>query len=106
MTKPKKKRGFRKIVVDGIQYNWRLDNEVVILPDEISCSRLTVDFGFYDPWLYVNDKENEPEAFEPRLVTPKFIEACIRFALSVGWLKGGENQLLEIVYRKGVFERK
>ena len=64
---------------------------------------LIVDFGWYDVWLYVNDKlENRPPDFEPHSVTPQFVRECIIFALQNNWVEGTMN----MEYKNGIYQQK
>lgn len=62
------RRNFRKIVIDDKIYKWRFNSIIQICPEGLYNNMLSVDFGFYDSWIYVNDKGNEPENFEPQLL--------------------------------------
>lgn len=79
------KKGLRTIIIDDVKYYWKFKNEIFIFHSEFKNSTLSIDFGYYDIWLYVNDKENTPPDFEPKIVTPKFISESIKFALANGW---------------------
>jgi hypothetical protein len=68
-----------------------------VTSEEIKNSLLIVDFGWFDVWLYTNDKENRPPDFEPKSVTPKFVSESISYALNEGWKEG--NAQLE--FRNG-----
>ena len=93
------KKGFRTIVVEGKTYAWKFKEKIVILNEEQEGSLLVVDFGWYDPWLYANDPKNKPPEFEPKTVTPKFVAACIAYALEQGW----EKTDMRISFREGDF---
>lgn len=96
------KKGLRKINVEGKNYYWKFNEKVYIVGDGIAGSLLIVDIGWYDVWLYVNDKENRPPDFEPKSVTPKFVSESILFALTQGWDKGK----MEIEFRNGNYKLK
>ena len=96
------KKGFRKITVDKRVFYWKFSEKVLVTCDEIKNSLLIVDFGWYDVWLYVNDKENRPSDFEPKTVTPKFVSESISFALKNGWKDGK----IEIEFKSGLYSKK
>jgi hypothetical protein len=85
MTLPKNKRGFRKITIDGRNFYWKLDHVIDVRPESKQQNKLTIDFGWFDTWLYMNDKENRPPDFAPRNVTPAFVRLAIQFALKHEW---------------------
>lgn len=96
------KKELRKINVRGINYYWKFNEKVYVFDDVVKGSLLIVDFGWYDVWLYVNDKENRPPDFEPKSVTPKFVRESILFAITKGWDKGK----MEIEFRNGKYKLK
>ena len=95
------KKGFRKIIVTGSEFYWKFKGKVFVTTDTIENNLLIIDFGWYDVWWFVNDKENEPPDFEPKIVTPKFVSESILFALREGW-KEGE---LEIKFENGSYKK-
>jgi len=104
VTQPKKRRGFRDIVVEGTKYTWRMSGLVEIRPPEGRERRLDVDFGWHDVWLYANDPpDTRPRPYEPRRVTPSFVEAAIRFALDQGWRGASCPGKMMVDYRSGEF---
>ncbi|WP_168801901.1 hypothetical protein [Empedobacter tilapiae] len=54
------RNSFRKIVVNEMDFNWLFHNIIKIRPDNQRQNKLEINFGYYDSWLYVNDKENKP----------------------------------------------
>ena len=96
------KKGLRSITVKGQQFYWKFNGKVIVSSDEIKNSLLIVDFGWYDVWLYVNDKENRPPDFEPECVTPKFVSKSIMYALTQGW----DDGKMEIEFRNGDYKLK
>jgi len=96
------KKGLRSITVNGQQFYWKFNGKVIVISDEIKNSFLIVDFGWYDVWLYVNDKENRPPNFEPKSVTPKFVCDSIIYALTQGW----DDGKMEIEFRNGDYKIK
>ena len=91
------KKGLRKIIVENHKFYWKFSGKIIVTSEEIKNGHLTVDFCWYDIWLYVNDKENRPPDFEPKIVTPKFVSESISYALNQGWEEG--KALLE--FRNG-----
>lgn len=100
----KKKKGFRKISIEGKTYFWNFSSVVDIRPDGNRGNRLCVDFGYYDEWLYVNDAEQRPADFEPKSITPAFVKECVQNAISLGWDTEKENGTFKLNYSNGVFE--
>lgn len=92
------KKGLRKITVKGNNYFWLFKQNIFITTED-QKNLLTVDFGWFDVWLYVNDPENRPADFEPKKVTPKFIHDSIVFALDNGWMKGK----FELEFKNGIY---
>lgn len=102
MASPTKKRGFRTIKVDDECYNWSFVGIVDIrFSDSPKQSALRVDFGWYDIWLYGNDEKRPPD-FEPKIVTPNFVEQAIRFAVKNGWNRK-RSTVTQIFYRSRAF---
>ena len=99
MAKPNKKRGFRPIKVENIEFKWCFQGIIDVRPGDHKDNILTIDFGWYDVWSYVNDKEKRPPEFEPKIVTPKFVSESIKFALNNGWDTALKNNRFNIIYR-------
>ena len=99
MTKQK----FRKIIVDNQNFNWFFNDIIKIWPEKNPQNKLEIDFGYFDSWLYVNDKENEPEDYEPKIVTPAFIRICIENAIALGWEVNLKHNSLKLKYRNETF---
>lgn len=85
MALPQKKRGFRKIVIDEKVFNWRFNSQLEICPAAYKDNKVIVDFGWFDSWLYVNDKSGIPSKYDPKIVTPSFVRKAIEFALVHDW---------------------
>ncbi len=104
MARPKKKRGFRPIVVDDLTYQWQFDGVLTVYGDNEKSSRgqaLVVSWGWVD-WL-------EPEyqyaiSFDPHIVTPSFVRPAIQFALTAGWRPYASGKPFRITCRQGQFE--
>ncbi len=103
MATPKKKQGFRKIVVKNISFNWKFSGGIDIRPDLNKNNQLFIDYGWYDDWLYVEDKKNKPPDYEPKIVTPSFIRTSIEFALKNGWNTENRTGKFEINYKEGKY---
>lgn len=95
------KKGMRNIVVDRQKFYWKFNGKIIINSDQIKNSLLIVDFGWYDVWLFVNEKDNRPPDFEPKSVTPKFVSESISFALAEGWKEGK----MEIEFKNGNYTK-
>ncbi|MGX7666745.1 hypothetical protein [Flavobacterium pedocola] len=101
---PKKKKGFRKIVVAEKVYYWRFSTIIEIKPEHNHSNRLEIDFGHFDPWFYANDPENKPEDFEPKSITPAFIRKSIENAIALGWNIDAANTFKKLNFRNNAFE--
>lgn len=99
----KKKNGFRKITIENHIYNWRFNGIVEIRSNENKNNKVEIDFGWFDNWLYLNDPENKPENYEPKIVTPNFIKKSIENAIKLGWKIEESNILLKIKYQNKIF---
>ncbi len=95
------KKGFRKIEVEGEKYAWKFNGKVFVAKERNNRSTLIIDFGWFDGWLFANDRENRPPDFYPRVATPKFVSESIQFAIEQGW--GGGN--MEIEFRNGEYKK-
>ena len=100
----KKKNGFRKITIENEIYNWRFSGIIEIRPNENQSNKLEIDFGWFDEWLFLNDKVNRPEEFEPKIVTPNFVKKSIINARKFNWNTKEKNIFLRLKYRNGIFE--
>lgn len=96
------KKGLRNIMVNGQKFYWKFNEKVIVSSDEFKNSLLIIDFGWYDVWLYVNDKENRPPDFEPKSVTPRFVSESIFFALAEDWKEGK----MKIEFTNGRYKKK
>ena len=105
MALPKKKNGFRSITVNGAGYNWKFEKKIDIRPKTNKNNKLIVDFGWYDVWLFVNDKENEPLEYEPKKVTPAFVRKSIIEAIKLGWNSDGLKGEFNLRYKDGKFDK-
>jgi hypothetical protein len=104
MSLPQKKRGFRKIVVDGKEFNWRFKSQIEVCPATYKSNKLLVDFGWFDSWLYLNVKHNAPPDYDPEVVTPAFIRKVIAFALAHKWGTEEKTGITKVRYRDGQFD--
>jgi hypothetical protein len=100
---PKKKRGFRKIVIDGNLFNWRFNFQIEVCPVTCKDNRLIVDFGWYDSWLYLNDKLSIPPEYDPKVVTPSFVRKAVEFALVHKWDITANTGVTKVIYKDNHF---
>ena len=98
-------RGFRKIVVKEQSYKWRFQARIQICPEGLYNNKLEIDFGYYDVWLYMNDWENRPADYEPKIITPAFVSTCIVEALNLGWNPSLKHGLFKVIYREQTFKK-
>ena len=101
MAPPKKKQGFRKIVVQDVAFNWKFSEGIDVRPELNKNNQLFIDYGWYDDWLFVNDEENKPPDYQPKKVTPNFVKESIEFALKSGWNIDKKTGKLVIVFKDG-----
>ncbi len=94
------KKGLRSISVNEQEFYWKFNEKIIVSSSAFKNSLLIIDFGWYDEWLYVNDKENKPPDFEPKSVTPHFVSESISFALAQGWTEGK----MEITCKNGNYQ--
>ncbi|MCA5005218.1 hypothetical protein [Sphingobacterium bovistauri] len=99
------RRNFRKIVIEDKVYKWQFNSIIQICPEGLYNNKLEIDFGYYDSWLYVNDKENEPEDYEPKIVTPDFVRLGIETALQMGWNPNAKQGNFQLKYRNQQFNK-
>jgi hypothetical protein len=99
MSLPKKKRGFRKIVIDDKDFNWRFNSQIEVCPTSRKDNKLIVDFGWFDSFLYLNDKLAIPPEYEPQIVTPSFIRKVVEFALIHNWDITANTGVTKVIYR-------
>lgn len=103
MARPEKTRGFRRIIVDSIAYQWRFDGVLTVYADADSGDRgqkLVVDWGWID-WCEPEYQNRPP--FGPRVVKPSFVRSAIQYAFSAGWVPEAAGQPFVIAYADGEF---
>jgi hypothetical protein len=103
MSLPTNKRGFRKIVIDGKEFNWRFKSMIQVCPAFCRDNKLCIDFGWFDHWLYVNGKE-KPTDYDPEVVTPAFVREAIEFALKHHWNIEKKTGGINLLYRDKQFK--
>lgn len=103
MSLPQKKRGFRKIVIDGKEFNWRSNALIEVCPVSSKANKLIVDIGWVDPFLHMNEKSASPLDNDPRIVSPSFIRKAIEFALIHNWDITEKTRLTKVIYRDNQF---
>ncbi|WP_298520920.1 hypothetical protein [uncultured Kordia sp.] len=106
MAIPQKRQGFRKITVMGIIFNWKFSGGVDVRPVSNKDNKLFIDYGWYDDWLYVHNKENKPPDYEPQIVTPNFVRKSIEFAIENGWNTENKTGKFDIMYKDGKYKLK
>lgn len=104
MSLPTKRRGFRTIKIDNLLFDWRFSGNIDIRTKNNKANKMIIDIGYYDIWLYINDKDKPPD-FEPKIVTPVFIKKCIISAIELGWDINKLNEEFKIKYRNNKFEK-
>jgi hypothetical protein len=100
---PKKKKGFRKIVIEDKIFNWRFNSQVEVCLSSCKDNRLIVDFGWFDSLLYLNDKLAIPPEYDPQIVTPSFIRKVIEFALMHNWDLTRNSGVTKVLYKDNQF---
>ncbi|MDY6939996.1 MAG: hypothetical protein SWY16_20375 [Cyanobacteriota bacterium] len=102
-------KGCRKIVVDGIQYYWRVRHKpsymqgiehtqmsaAIELADR-SGSVLVVEFPWFRPDSWITGKV--------KTVTPKIIAACIKKAIEQGWNPSVNSATFNYRYSENEFD--
>ena len=99
------KKGSRKIIVDGIEYRWRVRwkptysqstcNSNLMAAVELyenPQNILSIEFPWirYDAWIGVAEQP----------VTPSIIETCIKNALNQGWNPAEKSKTFKFNYEK------
>jgi|GEM_PF-1459442 len=110
MTIPKKRRGFRRIVVDSIDYDWRFDNrsdEPIYVDIRLTTkphSKLLIDIDFKDPWLQNIDNirsHHLQSCSSP--ITPRFVANAIKAGKQLGWQPIENCREFYVRYQGGEF---
>ena len=110
MTIPKNRRGFRRIVVDSTNYDWRFDScfdEPIYIDIRLTTkprNKLLVDINCEDPWLQNIDNtryHNLHNCSSP--ITPKFVANAIQASKKLGWQPIENNGKFYIKYQNGNF---
>ncbi|MEM7595296.1 MAG: hypothetical protein AAF383_28010 [Cyanobacteria bacterium P01_A01_bin.83] len=91
MSLPNKKRGFRRIVVDFIDYDWRYFSQYrkICLDVRLSTkprNKLIINLDSEDPWLQMRENistHNLHPCSAP--ITPKFVTYAVKESLALGW---------------------
>lgn len=105
-----KRRGFRRILVDRLDYDWRYSNPVdepilkVFVRPSVTRSKLIITIDCQDPWL--QKRENIiHHGLQPcsSPVTPKFVAMAIEAGIDLGWQPKLDYSQFEIKYRTGKF---
>jgi len=93
------KKGLRTLKIGEKEFLWRFAEHVLVLSELHAHAPLRVYMGWYDSWLYIQQKENIPPPFKPASITPKFVRAAIEFALDHGW----PAQKMDIEFKDDTF---
>ncbi len=104
MSLPQKKRGFRKIVIDGKEFNWRFNALIEVCPASNKANKLIVDIGWVDPFLHMNEKLTSTLDYDPGIISPAFIRKAIEFALIHNWDITEKTRLTKVIYRDNQFD--
>lgn len=117
MSYPKRAKGWRQITIDGRLFRWHFDGEVVdrtaphprettaVLKLQGSASsgrqvRVTLSH-WYSPWDFIGQLHRLNN--EPPVVTARFAEQAIRFALDHGWEPDVAGEPLNMMYEDKAF---
>lgn len=97
MTIPKK--GSRKIVVEGIEYRWKVHWRHSIMTSSVELyeepkSVLSISF------LWIPKKDFWDWYEVPAIIIPQIIETCIKKAISQGWKPNEKGQTFKITHEK------
>lgn len=103
MSLSKNKKGFRKIVIDNKEFNWRFKSMIQVCPSFCKDNRLFIDFAWFDHWLYVNGKQ-KPADYSPEVVTPAFVREAIEFAIQNHWNIENKTGRLNLLYQDKQFK--
>lgn len=110
MSLPKKKRGFRRIVVNSTDYDWRFANWlnkpffVDIRMTSKPRSKLLIDIDCDDQWL-----QNRENVVYHRIhpcsspITPGFVANAIKESLNIGWQPNNTYNEFFVKYQGGQF---
>jgi len=92
----------RKITVGNQKYLWKFNGKIFVTKELNKNALLIIDFGWYDVWDYINNKEERPPDFSPSIVTPKFVSESILFSLNNNWNDGK----MELIFRNNEYNIK
>jgi hypothetical protein len=103
MKPAEKRKGFRSIVVQEKPFIWQFSEKIMIQSSE-NRNWLTVDFGWFDGWLYMTTPpEERPPEYFPKSITPDFVRQAIEFALENNWDSGKSSGNQVLFYRDEQF---
>jgi hypothetical protein len=101
-----KANGWRKIVVDDQQFRWHFSagskNSVLKLQGAVSSGQqvMITMADWQDPIFHIFQTG---QGNEPAVITPKFANLAIKFALLEGWHPDEPGQALQIIYQDKIF---
>lgn len=113
MNLPKNRRGFRSIVVDSINYDWRFDN--YNCAEESTCyvdirlttkprSKLLIDIDWEDPWLNMRENYHHHHLAPcSSPISPKFVANAIKASVNLGWQATENYGEFHVKYQGGEF---
>jgi hypothetical protein len=116
MARPKRKRGFRRIHVNGVEFRWRFEpstpnSRLRVSHATVKGQTLVVRMvGWVGPWLGINGFSIVDGVLqlytsaknEPPIVTGRFARQCIVFALEHGWQPETPGSDFRVVSHNGV----
>lgn len=108
MSLPNKKRGFRRVVVDLIDYDWRYLSQYGKISVDVRLSakprnKLIINLDSEDSWL--QKRENiSIHSLHPcsAPITPKFVTHAIKESLALGWQPQVQS-CFAVKYQGGTF---
>ena len=113
MTIPKNRRGFRSIVVDSINYDWRFytyncSNESTCYVDirltTTPRSKLLIDIDWEDPCLTMRENYHHHHLHPcSSPITPKFVANAIKASVKLGWQAQEDYGEFYVKYQSGEF---
>ena len=99
MARPRKRRGYSPIVVDGRKLAWivTVDSRLHVKGETNAGCLLDVDYGGFDPWLELYRKNT------PKAVTPRFVADASQYALKHGWNPDANISQFHMQWRNDAF---
>jgi hypothetical protein len=107
MSYPKKTKSWRNLIFDDRQFRWcfvlKAENSVLKLQGSSSSNQQAVVIlrNWRDPWLNVGEFGVLPN--EPKVITSKFANQAIAFALQNGWKPEESGSTIHFEFKNGKF---